>query len=570
MEKCIYIALSLLSSLAYSQDYSWEQALFSSGENQPSVIYHMAISSTNEKVIIGKYSGDMTIGEYTIYSSKPVGLFLVKYSDNDSLLWVKTIAESECLTSEYIDVIAGAVVEIDSSGEIYVSISFGDTIVVNSNEYIANYYHGNYRNFTQFKYDSEGDLLYDSMLDGSCSKGIVGWEIDSDKNLYVLGGFGNDVWGTSSSCECIIGNDTITTTDWNAFIIKYNSVGIIEWVHILDSSVQIGNRALEVTNNSIYISGVSHYASDVPFDNYILDFPSSFEYGGYIANFDTTGAFKWAKYFGVKGWASHVQILDLHATSENDIILVGRTFAQDLANALYFENAPTLYGSTYGSDDAFIVCYDSLGNVKWHEMTNSHSDEWYVESTSDSLGNVFVSGTFTGELVLGTDTLVSIGGYEVFIRAFDNGGNHLWAKKSGGTSSDFCYGLEMDSHENLYMVGSTSSNPIHFGENSYTLSSPSFQMFLAKLSKNSIGVEELNSTESFVYPNPNTGTFNIQSEQSVYKLEIYSVLGELVYTQTYSTNTKELQIKQNLQQGAYFVVLSLENGEQSIQKILVN
>ena len=120
------------------------------------------------------------------------------------------------------------------------------------------------------------------------------------------------------------------------------------------------------------------------------------------------------------------------------------------------------------------------------------------------------------------------------------------------------------------MVGSTSSNLIHFGETSYSLSPPSFQLFLAKLSKNTIGMEELNSTESFVYPNPNTGTFTIQSEGSVTKLEIYSVLGELVHTQTYSTNTKEVQIKQNLHQGAYFVVLSLENGEQTIHKILVN
>ena len=569
MKKCICIALSLLSSLAYSQDYSWEQALFSNSENQPSTIYRMAISDTDEKVVVGKFKESMTIGEQTINSSKPLGVFLAKYTANDSLLWVKVIAESEEHNLvEFIDALGHPKVICDELGYIYVNIPYNDTLYTNSNEYISNDLNYNFPNFIILKYSIDGDEIFTLDVKGDCEKrnGVKGFVVADDKSIYLSVMYGNNIFNNTQLCDCIIGNDTLRTYDYKSVLVKYSSSGLVLW-----SKKNTGDADVILLNQeSLYASGYSYNANNIDFDNYTIHYPSSYEQGAYIAQFDTTGIFKWATYFGVKGWASHVQIMDLYAATDNDIILVGRTFAQDQTNKLFFENASTLIGSQYGSDDAFIVCYDSLGNVKWHEMTNSHSDEWYVESTSDSDGNIFVSGTFAGELVLGTDTLVSTGGYEVFIRAFDNEGNHLWVKKAGGTSSDFCYGLEIDSQENLYMVGSSASNLIHFGDSSYSLPPSGYQMFLAKLSKNSIGLKELLNKEALVYPNPTTGTFTIESELSVTKLEIYSVLGELVYTKNYSSKTKEVQISKELGSGAYFVLLSLENGQQSVEKIIVN
>ena len=85
-----YIIFGLCTGL-FAQDYAWESVNFAEPNNSWSKIYRMAISDTDEKVVVGKFKESMTIGEQTIHSSKPIGLFLAKYAVNDSLLWLKTI-----------------------------------------------------------------------------------------------------------------------------------------------------------------------------------------------------------------------------------------------------------------------------------------------------------------------------------------------------------------------------------------------------------------------------------------------------------------------------------------------
>ncbi len=528
MEKYICIAFYLFNSLAYSQDYSWEYANFAEPNNSWSKLYRMAISDTDEKVVVGKFRESMTIGNQTIYSSKPIGLFLAKYAANDSLLWLKTIVEAEEISViAFAPVIANSsIVKIDPFDNIYIGLTYMDSLLIEDDVFVANDSVPRYYTADLLKYTPEGELINQLRVRGSCSNLLNGnrLSVGEEGEVYTLVGFANDEWGTTNICNCIVNSDTLVSDYMHTFLAKFTNDGTLVRASKLPltSADNIDN-----INSSLYIGGLSNYAVNLNFDNYTLNYPSSYDHGAYIAQYDTAGVFKWAKYLGVKGWASRIQILDLHTASDNDILMVGRTFSQDLANALYFENSPTLYGSTDGSQDAFIVCYDSLGNVKWHEMTNSEDFEWYFKATSDSLGNIFVSGTFDSDLVFGTDTLVSSGSDDVFIRALDNEGNHLWAKNFGGTGSDQAKGLEIDSQENLYLLGGTSSNPIHFGDLTYTSNTSDARMFLAKLSKNNIGLEELNNKEALVYPNPTTGTFTIESELPVSKLEIYSVMGEV-------------------------------------------
>lgn len=157
---------------------------------------------------------------------------------------------------------------------------------------------------------------------------------------------------------------------------------------------------------------------------------------------------------------------DLLVASPNSIVVMGSAYSQLVPNKIYFENAATLHGNINGSKDAFVVCYDSLGNVKWYDMSNNNGGEWYAKGSSDAAGTVFLGGTYTNDIVFGNDTLETSGGYDVFLRALDAQGQALWSKTITGAGSEFLYDMGTDSQNNLFLMGESSSAGISFGGSS--------------------------------------------------------------------------------------------------------
>jgi hypothetical protein len=62
-----------------------------------------------------------------------------------------------------------------------------------------------------------------------------------------------------------------------------------------------------------------------------------------------------------------------------------------------------------------------------------------------------------------------------------------------------------------------------------------------------------------VYPNPSTGVVHIKSEEPLNRFDIYSVLGELVYSEVPAVNKHEISI--NVQKnGLYYISLYTQKG----------
>lgn len=101
-----------------------------------------------------------------------------------------------------------------------------------------------------------------------------------------------------------------------------------------------------------------------------------------------------------------------------------------------------------------IVAPFILHAQKFEWMRNSPTS-WNNSNTiftkTDAMGNVFVSGSFSGHLVNGNDTIWSYQSQMCsFLSKYDANGNHLWSKPFGptnGTPQDIC----IDSGGNLFM-----------------------------------------------------------------------------------------------------------------------
>ncbi len=93
---------------------------------------------------------------------------------------------------------------------------------------------------------------------------------------------------------------------------------------------------------------------------------------------------------------------------------------------------------------------DNLWSVSF--AANADFTPAFLEA--DSLGNVYLAGTFTGTLNVGGADLVGLGSADIFIAKFDAQGDHVWSR-SFGTPVDYLFltGMDVDPSGNVGFCG---------------------------------------------------------------------------------------------------------------------
>ena len=83
------------------------------------------------------------------------------------------------------------------------------------------------------------------------------------------------------------------------------------------------------------------------------------------------------------------------------------------------ENYIGLDGNTsLGSTDIFLVKYDSSGTKKWTKQFGTSSSDEGTGVTTDSSGNIYVTGKTSGNL----DANTSSGGEDIFLVKYNSDG----------------------------------------------------------------------------------------------------------------------------------------------------
>lgn len=118
--------------------------------------------------------------------------------------------------------------------------------------------------------------------------------------------------------------------------------------------------------------------------------------------------------------------------------------------------------------DIFIVKYDAAGNIIWVKGAGSIGDDVGNSLTTDSSGNVYITGYYVSSIIFGTTTLTNAGNHDVFVVKYDAFGNVLWAKGSGSAGIDVGRGISIDATGNVCVTGSYTSTTITFGANTLT------------------------------------------------------------------------------------------------------
>jgi photosystem II stability/assembly factor-like uncharacterized protein len=91
------------------------------------------------------------------------------------------------------------------------------------------------------------------------------------------------------------------------------------------------------------------------------------------------------------------------------------------------------------------------------------------------------------------------------------------------------------------------------------------------LNPTTVGTNNIINKNDFlnIYPNPNQGIFNIETNIDKYEVNIYNMLGELVYVESNINSTKKIFDLSALNNGVYFIKLVSEN-KSVIQKFAIS
>lgn len=207
----------------------------------------------------------------------------------------------------------------------------------------------------------------------------------------------------------------------DGFIAKYTPQNGFQWAISLAGVV--GAVALDSQNN-ILVTG--YFEGSVNIGGVSLNaYGGAFDYDIFVAKFSPTGNPIWVKQFG----GTATDIGTAIAVDGSDNVIFGARFGSSGAN--FGGVTLTTLG---GFDIAIAKLSGSTGNTLWATSGGSSNNDFLNGLTTDSSGNVLVTGQAGGPINL-SGALTGSGGYFVAKYAGASGGN-LWAVVESGVAGN--------------------------------------------------------------------------------------------------------------------------------------
>jgi len=311
----------------------------------------------------------------------------------------------------------------------------------------------------QFSYSQVPDWVWARSGINPSQNGTAGYSIATDNanNLFITGYYSDSI---------TFGSYVLTGT-LSVFLAEYDLNGNVKWAKTASGGYSWGNGiATDIFGNS-YITG--YFSTIVSFGSHTLVSAGGVDI--FLVKYDPLGNVLWAKSAGGAGADGGYGVA---VDAFGNVCITG-----------YFSSSPFMIGAftftNAGGDDIFIAKYDSAGNVLWAKSAGGTSYDDAYSISSDSSGNVFITGIFDSPLLtFGSYTLNNAGGHDIFLAKYDSSGNVLWAKSAGGTSDDFGYHIATDASGNVYLTGYYNSSSITFGSFTFTNAGIGDNAFLIK------------------------------------------------------------------------------------------
>ncbi len=330
--------------------------------------------------------------------------YVLKYDSAGNVLWARQFGTSADDHSS--DVAA------DAQGNVYV---VGDTWGAFPGQVSA----GASDAFIR-KYDSAGNVIWTSQFGSGSTDYALGVAVDSQGDVLVVGGTGAGLPGQTSAGY------------GDAFVRKYDSSGNEVWTRQFGSPN--GDWADDVATDgsgNIYVVGSTSYGP----------LPGQTPAGGldvFVRKYDSAGNELWTRQFGTQGEEYHGKVA---VDSSSNVVVAGETTG-GLA-------APNPAANKW---DVFIRKYGAGGDAIWTKQIGTEGNDRLGGIAVDGSGDIYVAGgaglALPGQVWAG-------GGFDAFLVKYDSGGNIVWTWQFGSQDSEYATGVIADGRGNAYLIGDT-------------------------------------------------------------------------------------------------------------------
>lgn len=502
-----------ITTFSQSPNILWQKTY---GGTSFDLLYDFVALSDGNYLLIG-YSGSSASGNCTESTNGISDYWVVKVDNDGNILWQNKYGGNER------DNLFSAIETPDGG-----YLLLGQSLSSPSGDKTAPLY-GSY-DIWAIKIDSNGNIVWDKTYGGDNLEFI---------NSGIATSYGYILCGYSLSG--ISGNKTTPNLgSSDIWIIGIDFAGNILWEQTYGGSD--GDRPYDIINtsdNNILISGVSNSSNSGHFgqNNY-----GNNDY--WILKLDLNGNLLWQQNYGGSGFDEARRIVE---TSNQEYIAVG------------FSNSPISgikNSLNYGADDIWIIKTDSNGNLLWE---NSYGGDAYdAASNIIKLNNgYFITGSSLSG-ISGNKTEVGYGDYDFWGLKIDENGTIVWQKSIGGSLSDGCNSI-VKNPDGTFLLAGSSRSPVSgtktvasYGDSDY---------WLVKLDEDVLNTTIFNNNTFAIYPNPVKNILNIDFENYRDKIVItfFNLLGQEVFTNSYS-HQKEIKIGcNNLQDGIYNIIIETNN-----------
>ena len=580
MLRYILIAVLFICSCfqAWGQEHQWYEPFFANVNLGGDSRADMKVDKQGNTYLMVLFEDEVTILDTTLYTSKDNGVFVAKFDENHNLIWAKVIAEAKEENPNQSRVMDNLYIEIDKENQmLYPVVEYTDSTYLNSQLHTVIQTETYHRDIAIFKMDLHGVIQDIYSINGSCQTVFGSVQIEDDFVYFHVKNNRSNL-DSDSVCSCQINSDTTLYFEKNNAILGRMKMSTeqVDWIKVYKAGhrpISVGK--MDFIDSSLYVSGYVFGNSDLVIDNDSMVVPNTYLKYGYVMRFNTNGTQKWSKYYAVKGWDSQAIPRDLKVNSNNDIVLVANLWTQSVANQVFFENAPTLngFGTTSNDESFFVVNYDSLGNVKWHDISNNLGYERMSSIDFDSDKNMYLAGTFSSnEFTFGSQYIEGYGfSNDILIISYDSVGNKRWAQIAGGNGSDIGAYMSIDSSDNLHVAGYITGVSATFGAYEAIPPGSGYSIFVAQMKLEPIGLEETTPQQFGVslYPNPSLGNTHIEiQDEFISQIRVYNALGQEVQTLNFKNQTSKASIE-NLVSGYYIIDIHSLSGKRVSQKLIV-
>ncbi len=290
---------------------------------------------------------------------------------------------------------------------------------------------------------------------------------DAVGNIYTVGYFGGAI--------TLSGIDLVSSGVSDILIMKHSSNGTLQWAVKAGGFAE--DRALSVVSDNsgnIYVTGF--FYGTAQFDSQTLT--SSGSYDIFIAKYNNTGNFQWAKQAG----GTQADISNSITLDNSGNVLIAGQYMGTASFDSY--NITSLVNPQSGLDciNSFLAKYDSNGNCIWVKNGQSDDNCRAISVASDNSNNIYVTGQLSDTLDFGISHNNNINN-AIYLIKFDSNGDELWYKKIGASLHNIAYSITTDSNEDVIITGEAHGTLYFFNNPIYSLSSIyPYQAFLAKYS----------------------------------------------------------------------------------------